>query len=94
MCGLDRGAIGQRNDGADIGDCREAPTHVVVADDGQQAAMQDAELLAKHPADNKQWFDQGRRPYWGVSRQFAGVDCAPALAGPMSEALRMAGLPE
>ena len=28
------------------------------------------------------------------SRQFAGVDCAPALAASLTEALRAAGLPE
>jgi hypothetical protein len=33
-------------------------------------------------------------PTFRFSRQFAGVDCAPALANPMSEALRMVGLPE
>ena len=33
-------------------------------------------------------------PTFRFSRQFAGVDCAPALAAPMSEALRMVGLPE
>jgi gentisate 1,2-dioxygenase len=33
-------------------------------------------------------------PTFRFSRQFAGVNCAPALADPMSEALRMAGLPE
>ena len=80
MCGLDRGAIGQRNDGADTGDCHEAPTHVVVADDGQQAAMEDAELLAKHPADNKQWFDQ----YCQVREvldQFRDTRLEPGLTG-------------
>lgn len=33
-------------------------------------------------------------PTFRFGRQFAGVDCAPALANPMSEALRMVGLPE
>jgi TolB-like protein len=33
-------------------------------------------------------------PTFRYSRQFAGVDCAPALAASMSEALRMVGLPE
>ena len=33
-------------------------------------------------------------PTFRFGRQFAGVDCAPALADPMSEALRMVGLPE
>jgi hypothetical protein len=35
----------------------QAPAHLIIPDDGQQAAMQDAELLAKHPPDNKQGFD-------------------------------------
>ncbi|MGA8610850.1 MAG: winged helix-turn-helix domain-containing protein [Xanthobacteraceae bacterium] len=33
-------------------------------------------------------------PTFRYSRQFAGVDCAPALAASMSEALRRVGLPE
>jgi tetratricopeptide (TPR) repeat protein len=33
-------------------------------------------------------------PTFRYSRQFAGVDCAPALAASMGEALRAAGLPE
>ncbi len=33
-------------------------------------------------------------PTFRYSRQFAGVDCAPALAASMADALRMAGLPE
>jgi tetratricopeptide (TPR) repeat protein len=33
-------------------------------------------------------------PTFRYSRQFAGVDCAPALAAAMSEALRTVGLPE
>jgi TolB-like protein len=34
------------------------------------------------------------QPAFRYSRQFAGVDCAPALAACLSEALRAAGLPE
>ena len=34
------------------------------------------------------------QPGFGYSRQFTGVDCAPALAASLSEALRAAGLPE
>ena len=33
-------------------------------------------------------------PTFRFSRQFAGVDCAPALAVSMGAALRMVGLPE
>jgi TolB-like protein len=35
-----------------------------------------------------------REPAFRLSRQFAGVDCAPALAAALSEALRGAGIPE
>jgi TolB-like protein/tetratricopeptide (TPR) repeat protein len=34
------------------------------------------------------------QPAFRYSRQFSGVDCAPALAAALSEALRAAGLPE
>jgi len=34
------------------------------------------------------------QPAFRYSRQFAGVDCAPALAVALSEALRATGLPE
>jgi tetratricopeptide (TPR) repeat protein len=47
----------------------------------EEARAAAAKVLELHPA-------------FRFSRQFAGVDCAPALADPMSEALRMAGLPE
>ena len=33
-------------------------TSSIVPHDGQQAAVQDAKLLTKHPPDNEQWFDQ------------------------------------
>src|SRR6516225_6840936 len=36
----------------------EAPAHTIVADNGQQAAMQDAELLANDSSDNEQRFHQ------------------------------------
>jgi len=35
-----------------------------------------------------------REPAFRLSRQFAGVDCAPALAAALSEALRDTGVPE
>jgi adenylate cyclase len=35
-----------------------------------------------------------RQPAFRYSRQFSGVDCAPALAASLSEALRVTGLPE
>jgi hypothetical protein len=34
------------------------------------------------------------QPAFRYSRQFSGVDCAPALAAALSEALRATGLPE
>jgi hypothetical protein len=34
------------------------------------------------------------QPAFRYSLQFAGVDCAPALAASLSEALRATGLPE
>jgi hypothetical protein len=34
------------------------------------------------------------QPTFRFSRQFAGVNCAPALAEAMGGALRLAGLPE
>ena len=55
---VDGGAIGQRHHRADTGGRHQAPAHLIVPDDGQQAAMQDDELLAKHPPDDKQRFDQ------------------------------------
>ena len=35
-----------------------------------------------------------REPAFRLSRQFAGVNCAPALASALSEALRVTGVPE
>src|SRR5450631_3984069 len=55
---VDRGAIGQRHHGTDTGSRHQAPAHLIVPHDGEQAAVQDAELLAKRPSDNEQWFDQ------------------------------------
>jgi TolB-like protein/tetratricopeptide (TPR) repeat protein len=47
----------------------------------QEAEMAAARILELHPT-------------FRYSRQFAGVNCAPALAASLGEALRMAGLPE
>src|SRR6516165_6792035 len=55
---IDGDAIGQRDHRANTGNRHQAPAHIIVADDGQHAAMQDAELLAKHPPDNEQRFHQ------------------------------------
>ena len=47
----------------------------------EEAKAAAAKVLELHPA-------------FRYSRQFAGVDCAPALAASMADALRMVGLPE
>src|SRR5262249_45332856 len=51
---IDRDAIGERDNRSDTRDRHQAPAHIIVPDDGQQAAMQDAELLANDPPDNEQ----------------------------------------
>jgi hypothetical protein len=43
---VDRGAIGQRHHGANSRGRHQAPTHLVIPHDGQQAAMQDDDLFA------------------------------------------------
>ena len=43
---IDRGALGQRHHGADTRGRHQAPTHLIIPDDGQQAAMQDDDLFA------------------------------------------------
>jgi hypothetical protein len=43
---IDGRAIGQRHYGANTGGRHQAPTHVIITDDGQQAAMQDDDLFA------------------------------------------------
>src|SRR5215470_8217283 len=55
---IDGDAIGQCDHRANAGDRHEAPAYVIVPDDGQQAAMQDAELLANDLPDNEQRFHQ------------------------------------
>jgi hypothetical protein len=42
---------------ADNGDRHRATAHLIIPDEGQQAAMQDAELLAKRPPDNEKGFE-------------------------------------
>ena len=43
---VDGATIGQRHHGADTRGCHQAPAHLVIPDDGQQAAMQDDDLFA------------------------------------------------
>jgi len=47
--------------GPDTRGRHEAPTHLILPDDGQQAAMQRDDLLPKDPPDNEQRFDQCRQ---------------------------------
>jgi hypothetical protein len=56
---VDSGAIGQCHHGADPGDRHQAPAHGILSHDRQQASVQDADLLKKHPPNNEQrsgWF--------------------------------------
>ena len=52
------GPIGQRHSRADTGDRHQTPAHIIVSDDGQQAAVQYAKLRAKDLPDNEQRLDQ------------------------------------
>ena len=54
---IDGGAIGQRHHRANTGDRHQAPAHIIISHDGQQAAVQDADLLAKRTPDNEQRLD-------------------------------------
>ena len=69
-------AIGQREHRANTGNRHQAPAHIIVADDGQHAAMQDAELLANHPPDNEQRFHQ----YGQIGKVFDKLLDAPIRA--------------
>jgi len=51
-------ARGQRHHWGDTGHRHQAPAYLIVPHDGQQAAVQDAELFAKHPPDDEQKFDE------------------------------------
>src|SRR5262249_28076919 len=55
---IDGDTKGQRDHRSNAWDRHQAPAHVIVPDDGQQAAMQDAELLANDPPDNEQRLHQ------------------------------------
>jgi hypothetical protein len=54
---VDGGAIGQRHHRADPRHRHQAPAHIISPDDGQQATMKNADLLAKRPPDNQQLSD-------------------------------------
>ncbi|HEY1745805.1 MAG TPA: hypothetical protein VGG11_03435 [Xanthobacteraceae bacterium] len=51
---VDSGTICQCHHRADTGSRYQAPAHFIIAHDGQQTTVQDDELLAKCPPDNKQ----------------------------------------
>src|SRR6202022_3981622 len=55
---VDGSAIGQRHHRADTRHRHQTPAHLIVPDDGQQATMKHADLLAKRPPDNEPRFDQ------------------------------------
>ncbi len=44
--------------GPDSGDRHQASADLIVPHDGQQTAVQDTELLVKHPPNNEKRFDQ------------------------------------
>jgi hypothetical protein len=44
--------------GPNTGDRHQAPAHLIVSDDGQQAAVQGGSLFTQHPSDNEQRLDQ------------------------------------
>jgi hypothetical protein len=51
-------AIGQRYHRANSGDRHQAPAHIIVPYDGQQTAVQNPDLFAKHPPNNKEGLNQ------------------------------------
>src|SRR5215470_17572616 len=55
---IDGDTKGQRDHRPDTWGRHQAAAHIIVPDDNQQAAMQDAELLANYPPDNEQRFHQ------------------------------------
>jgi len=57
---IDGGPIGQCHHRPNARHRHQAPAHLIVPDNSQQAPVQDVELLAQHSADNQQRFDQDR----------------------------------
>src|SRR5262249_40249036 len=49
---IDRDAIGERDNRADTRDRHQAPAHIIVPDDGQQAPRKNAKFLANDRPDN------------------------------------------
>jgi hypothetical protein len=54
---VDGSAVGQRHHRSDTRDCHHSPTNIIIPDDGQQATMKNADLLAKRLPDNEQRLD-------------------------------------
>jgi hypothetical protein len=63
--------------------CHQSPTDFVVPDNRQQAAMQNPDLFAQHPPDNKRWFDQLLDPGLVLGRHdHADLETEVAQGGP------------
>ena len=58
---IDGRAIGQRYHRTDTRNRHQTPSHVIVPDDSQQAAMQDTDLFTEHPPDKEQWLEERSR---------------------------------
>ena len=58
---IDGGTVSQRHHRANARDRHQAPAHLIIPHDSQQAAMQDDDLFAQHPPDNEHGFDQHRQ---------------------------------
>ena len=58
---IDGRAIGQRYHRTDTRNRHQTPSHVIVPDDSQQAAMQDTDLFTEHPPDKEQWLKERSR---------------------------------
>jgi hypothetical protein len=54
---IDGGPIGQRHHRPNARHRHQAPAHLIVPDNTQQASMQNADLLAQHPPHNEQRFN-------------------------------------
>jgi hypothetical protein len=66
---VDSGAIGQRYHKTDPRYCYETAADLIIANNRQQTAMQDADLFAQHPSDSEQRLNQVGQ----------GAGCRPAL---------------
>ena len=55
---IDGDAESQRHHRPNTWDGHQPPAHVIVTGEGQHAAVEDGDLLAQHPPDNEQWFNE------------------------------------